>query len=182
MHFTRTEIPDLILVQPDRFEDARGYFFEAYRQDLFVAAGIPAVFVQDNQSGSAQGVLRGLHYQMEHPQGKLVRVISGEIYDVAVDIRRSASTFGRSIGLRLSSRDKNELWIPEGFAHGFYVLSETAEIHYKATDYYAPQCERTILWNDPSLGIRWPLIDGQAPTVSAKDAAGKLLSEAETYA
>ncbi|HEX8990593.1 MAG TPA: dTDP-4-dehydrorhamnose 3,5-epimerase [Anaerolineales bacterium] len=182
IHFTRTEIPDLILVQPDRFEDPRGYFLEAYRKDLFAAAGISATFVQDNQSGSAQGVLRGLHYQIEHAQGKLVRVISGEIYDVAVDIRRSAPTFGHWIGLRLSARDRNELWIPEGFAHGFYVLSETAEIHYKATDYYAPECERTVLWNDPSLGIRWPLHDGRLPIVSAKDAAGKLLREAETYA
>lgn len=171
----------MILVQPDRFEDARGYFLEAYRKDLFAAAGIPATFVQDNQSGSAQGVLRGLHYQIVQPQGKLVRVISGEIYDVAVDLRRSAPTFGHWIGLRLSSRDKNELWIPEGFAHGFYVLSETAELHYKATDYYAPQHERTILWNDPALGIRWPLIEGRTPIVSAKDSVGKLLHEAETY-
>ncbi len=182
IHFTKTNIPDLIHVQPDRFEDTRGYFLETYRQDLFAQAGISAIFVQDNQSGSRQGVLRGLHYQVEHAQGKLVRVIAGEIFDVAVDIRRSSRTFGRWVGVNLSAREKNELWIPGGFAHGFYVLSETAEIHYKATDYYAPQCERTILWNDPAIGIAWPLLDGRAPIISAKDAAGKLLDEAETYA
>lgn len=180
MQFTQAEIPDLIEILPRTFEDARGYFLETYRNDLFAKAGITAAFVQDNQSGSKRGVLRGLHYQIQQPQGKLVRVIAGEIYDVAVDIRRSSPTFGHWYGLVLSAQKKNQLWIPTGFAHGFYVLSETAEIHYKATDYYAPQCERTLLWNDPALDIRWPLLEA-APTISAKDAAGKPLAEAETY-
>ena len=180
MQFIQAEIPDLIEILPQTFEDARGYFLETYRSDLFMKAGIVAAFVQDNQSGSRQGVLRGLHYQVRQPQGKLVRVIAGEIYDVAVDLRRSSSTFGRWYGLVLSAQKKNQLWIPAGFAHGFYVLSEAAEIHYKATDYYAPQCERTLLWNDPALGIRWPLLDA-APVVSAKDAAGRPLAEAEAY-
>ncbi len=182
IHFSKVEIPDILEVRPDRFEDPRGYFLEVYREDLFREAGIPTEFVQDNQSGSRQGVLRGLHYQIKQPQGKLVRVLAGEIFDVAVDLRRSSPAFGRWFGLCLSAHEKNQLWIPAGFAHGFYVLSEVAEIHYKATDYYAPQWERTILWNDPGLGIRWPLIDGPAPLVSTKDAAGKRLSEAETYA
>jgi dTDP-4-dehydrorhamnose 3,5-epimerase len=181
IHFCRTEIPDIIEIQPDKFEDTRGYFLETYREDLFREAGIPTMFVQDNQSGSKQGVLRGLHYQIQQPQGKLVRVLAGEIYDVAVDLRRSSSLFGRWFGTVLSAQKKNQLWIPGGFAHGFYVLSETAEIHYKATDYYAPQWERTLLWNDPALGIRWPLIEGQSPVISVKDAAGSPLSEAETY-
>jgi dTDP-4-dehydrorhamnose 3,5-epimerase len=180
MQFIQAEIPDLIEILPQTFEDARGYFLETYRRDLFTQAGITTAFVQDNQSGSRQGVLRGLHYQVQQPQGKLVRVIAGEIYDVAVDLRRSSSTFGHWYGLVLSARKKNQLWVPAGFAHGFYVLSVTAEIHYKATDYYAPQCERTLRWNDPALGIRWPLLDG-APIVSAKDAAGTALAEAETY-
>ena len=181
IHFRKAEIPDLIEIQPDKFEDARGYFLETYREDLFRNAGIPTGFVQDNQSSSKRGVLRGLHYQIRQPQGKLVRVIAGEIYDVAVDIRHSSPTFGRWFGLNLSGQQKNQLWIPPGFAHGFYVLSETAEIHYKATDYYAPQWERTLLWNDPALAICWPLIEGQSPVLSPKDTAGKPLSEAETY-
>ena len=181
IHFCRVEIPDIIEIQPDKFEDTRGYFLETYREDLFREAGIPTAFVQDNQSGSKQGVLRGLHYQIRQPQGKLVRVLVGEIYDVAVDIRRSSPLFGRWFGTVISAQKKNQLWIPPGFAHGFYVLSETAEIHYKATDYYAPQWERTLVWNDPAIGIRWPLLEGKTPVISAKDAAGSLLSEAETY-
>lgn len=181
MRLVPAEIHDIMLIVPEVFEDTRGYFMETYRQDLFSGAGIPEAFVQDNQSGSMQGVLRGLHYQIQHPQGKLVRVIAGEIYDVAVDLRRSAPTFGRWAGFELSARAKNQVWIPPGFAHGFYVLSERAEIYYKATDYYAPRCERTLLWNDPHIGITWPLLEGQAPVLSAKDAAGKPLSEAETY-
>ncbi len=182
IQFIKADIPDLIEIRPDQFEDPRGYFLETYRADLFTEAGIPTTFVQDNQSGSAHGVLRGLHYQIRQAQGKLVRVIAGEIYDVAVDLRRSSPTFGQWFGLNLSARKKNQLWIPAGFAHGFYVLSASAEIHYKATDYYAPQCERTVLWSDPALGIEWPLVDGKAPIISAKDAAGKSLREAETYA
>ncbi|HVN14833.1 MAG TPA: dTDP-4-dehydrorhamnose 3,5-epimerase, partial [Anaerolineales bacterium] len=149
--------------------------------ERFSAAGIQAEFVQDNHSASKQGVLRGLHYQIQQAQGKLLRVVSGEIYDVAVDLRRSSSTFGRSVGVILSAQNKNQLWIPSGFAHGFYVLSEQAEILYKTTDYYAPQWERTLLWNDPALKINWPLVNGQPPILSAKDAIGKPLSEAETY-
>ncbi len=181
MQFVRTEIPDVIEILPRVFEDARGFFLETYREDLFAQAGIPTRFVQDNHSASGQGVLRGLHYQISQAQGKLVRVTVGEIYDVAVDLRHSSATFGRWVSLILSAQKKNQFWIPAGFAHGFYVLSERAEVQYKATDYYAPQCERSLLWNDPALGIPWPLLKGQAPTLSAKDAAGKLLTEAETY-
>lgn len=181
MQFIKAEIPDLIQIKPDTFRDERGYFLETYRTDLFARAGISATFVQDNQSGSVQGVLRGLHYQIRQPQGKLVHVIAGEIYDVAVDLRRSSATFGRSAGIKLSAQSQNQLWIPPGFAHGFYVLTERAEIHYKATDYYAPQCERTLLWNDPALGIEWPLLKGRIPILSPKDAAGKPLAEAESY-
>lgn len=181
IHFRKAEIPDLVEVRADRFEDARGYFLETYREGQFKKAGIPTRFVQDNQSGSRQGVLRGLHYQIRQPQGKLVRVIAGEIFDVAVDLRRSSPTFGRWLGLNLSAQLGNQLWIPPGFAHGFYVLSAMAEIHYKATDYYAPEWERTLLWNDPALGICWPLIGSDSPVLSAKDAAGKPLPDAETY-
>ena len=182
MLFVPTEIPDVIEIIPKVFEDPRGFFMETYRRDLFLQQGIPAEFVQDNHSASARGVLRGLHYQIEHSQGKLVRVIAGEVYDVAVDLRRSSPTLGRWVARTLSAEKKNQVWIPGGFAHGFYVLSERAEMTYRATDYYAPQCERTVLWSDPAIGIQWPIPAGQAPTLSPKDAAGKLLSEAETYA
>lgn len=181
MLFIPTEIPDVIEIIPKVFEDARGFFMETYRLDLFSQQGIPAEFVQDNHSASARGVLRGLHYQIEHSQGKLVRVIAGEVYDVAVDLRRSSPTFARWVGLHLSAEKKNQVWIPGGFAHGFYVLSERAEMNYRTTDYYAPQCERTMLWSDPAIGIRWPIPAGESPSLSPKDAAGKLLSEAETY-
>jgi dTDP-4-dehydrorhamnose 3,5-epimerase len=155
---------------------------ETYRQDLFAQQGIPINFVQDNHSASEQGVLRGLHYQVRRPQGKLVRVTLGEVYDVAVDLRHSSSAFGRWVGTLISAEKKNQVWIPPGFAHGFYVLSPRAEVQYKATDYYAPDCERTLLWNDPALGVLWPLIEGQSPFISPKDSAGKPLREAETYA
>ncbi len=181
MLFMPTEMPDVIEIIPKVFEDARGFFMETYRRDLFLQQGIPADFVQDNHSASARGVLRGLHYQIEHSQGKLVRVIVGEVFDVAVDLRRSSPAFGRWVGLRLSADKKNQVWIPGGFAHGFYALSERAEMDYRTTDYYAPQCERTVLWNDPAIGIRWPIPDGQSPILSPKDAAGKLLSDADTY-
>ena len=182
MQFVRTEIPDVIEIIPRVFEDARGFFMETYRRDLFVQQGIPADFVQDNHSASEQHVLRGLHYQIRQPQGKLVRVTAGEVYDVAVDLRRSSPTFGRWVGVVVSAQKKNEIWIPPGFAHGFYVLSPRAEVQYKATDYYAPDCERTLLWNDTAIGIDWPVPSGQAPLLSAKDSSGKPLSEAETYA
>lgn len=171
MNVTPTAIPDVLLIEPKVFGDSRGFFYESFHLRAFEAAiGGPARFVQDNHSHSCRGVLRGLHYQVEQPQGKLVRAVSGAIYDVAVDIRPSSPTFGRWVGVELSADNKRQLWIPPGLAHGFLVVSETAEVLYKATDYYAPAHERTILWNDPTLGIPWPL-KGQ-PQVSGKDAAG----------
>jgi dTDP-4-dehydrorhamnose 3,5-epimerase len=181
MEFIPTQIPDVILIQPKVFPDARGFFLESYREDLFTLSGIDTTFVQDNHSASTKGVLRGLHYQIRQPQGKLVRVVVGEVFDVAVDLRRNSPTFGRWIGETLSAEKKNQLWVPPGFAHGFYVTSEKAEILYKATDYYAPQWERSLLWNDPALGIDWPATEGESPILSEKDMKGALLSEAETY-
>lgn len=179
MKFTPTALADVLLIEPRVFGDARGYFFESYNRRSMAAAGIDVEFVQDNHSRSARGVLRGLHYQIEHAQGKLVRVVSGEVYDVAVDMRRSSPTFGRSMGMTLSAHDKQMLWIPPGFAHGFLVLSETAEFLYKTTDFWYPECERSLLWNDSALGIAWPL--QQAPTLAAKDAAGTPFAIADTY-
>jgi dTDP-4-dehydrorhamnose 3,5-epimerase len=179
MKLTPTALADVLLIEPRVFADARGFFFESYNRRAFAEAGIDVEFVQDNHSRSARGVLRGLHYQIEHAQGKLVRVISGEVYDVAVDMRRSSPTFGRSIGMTLTARDKQMLWIPQGFAHGFLVLSETAEFLYKTTDYWYAEFERSLLWNDSTLGIAWPL--QQAPTLAAKDAAGTPFSLADTY-
>jgi dTDP-4-dehydrorhamnose 3,5-epimerase len=179
MKFTPTALADVLLIEPRVFGDARGYFFESYNRRAFAQAGIDVAFVQDNHSRSTRGVLRGLHYQIEHAQGKLVRVVSGEVYDVAVDMRRSSPTFGRSIGMTLSAHDKQMLWIPPGFAHGFLVLSETAEFLYKTTDFWYPEFERTLLWNDSALGIAWPL--QQAPTLAAKDAAGTPFAIADTY-
>lgn len=181
MKFIPTRLSDVILVQPGVFEDERGFFFETYRQDRFSQSGIDDNFVQDNHSGSRKGVLRGLHYQIRQVQGKLVRVISGEIFDVAVDIRRSSPTFGQWVGVNLSSENKLQLWVPAGFAHGFYVLSGWAEVIYKTTNYYAPQWERTILWNDPQIGVEWPLLGGLQPYVSVKDAGGKSLTNAELF-
>ncbi len=181
MEFIPTKIPDVILIRPKIFGDERGFFFESYQKRLFFDANITMDFVQDNQSGSKQGILRGLHYQIRQPQGKLVRVVVGEIFDVAVDVRRSSLTFGQWVGAILSSENKHQIWIPLGFAHGFYVLSEWAEVYYKATDYYAPQWERTLLWNDPTLGIEWPIYKGQSPSLSSKDADGKILSEIEVF-
>jgi dTDP-4-dehydrorhamnose 3,5-epimerase len=181
MEFIPTDIPDVILFRPNLFGDERGFFLETYRYDRFSKAGINESFVQDNHSGSQQGVLRGLHYQIRQTQGKLVRVISGEIYDVAVDIRRSSRTYGQWVGMHISAENKLQLWVPPGFAHGFYVVSEWAEVIYKATEYYAPAWERTLLWNDPALAIDWPLIDGQTPSLSSKDVQGKILSEAELF-
>jgi dTDP-4-dehydrorhamnose 3,5-epimerase len=179
MKVTPTALADVLLIEPRVFGDARGFFFESYNRRAFAGAGIDVEFVQDNHSRSACGVLRGLHYQIEHAQGKLVRVISGEVYDVAVDMRRSSPTFGRSIGMTLTAHDKQMLWIPPGFAHGFLVLSETAEFLYKTTDYWYPEFERSLLWNDSMLGIAWPL--QQAPTLAAKDAAGTPFSLADAY-
>ena len=171
MNVVRTEIADVLILEPKVFADDRGFFFESFNQRVFeAAAGGPVTFVQDNHSRSKKSVLRGLHYQVEQPQGKLVRAVSGAIWDVAVDIRPSSPTFGRWVGVELSADNKRQLWIPPGLAHGFLVVSETAEVLYKATDYYAPAHERTILWNDPTLAIAWPLAD--QPQVSGKDAAG----------
>lgn len=181
MDFIPTQIPDVVLIKPRLFEDSRGFFLETYRGDKFIEAGIRETFVQENHSGSRRGVLRGLHYQIKHAQGKLVRVVSGEVYDIAVDIRRSSPTFGRWVGIVLSAENKHQLWIPPGFAHGFYVLTEMAEVIYKVTDYYAPEWDRTILWNDPQIGIEWPLLDGTPPSLSNKDMSGKTLAEAELF-
>lgn len=181
MQFIPTSLPEVILVVPKVYEDERGFFLESYQKERFAAAGISFDFVQDNHSASVQGVLRGLHYQIRQPQGKLVRAVVGEIYDVAVDIRRSSPTFGKWVGAVLSSENRNQLWVPPGFAHGFYVMSGRAEILYKATDYYAPQWERSLLWNDPALGIDWPVTGENFPILSGKDAQGVLLKDAEIY-
>ena len=181
MQFTPTVIPDVFLIEPKVFGDERGFFMETYQAQRFAEAGITAVFVQDNHSGSAQGTLRGLHYQIRQPQAKLVRVVAGEVFDVAVDLRRSSPSFGRWVGTYLSAENKRQLWIPIGFAHGFYVLSEWAEVVYKASDFYLPQWERTLLWNDPTIGIDWPLINGAVPNLSPKDAQGMMLSEADLF-
>jgi dTDP-4-dehydrorhamnose 3,5-epimerase len=175
-----TSLPDVFLLEPRVFGDARGFFMESYNRRTFASLGIDAEFVQDNHSRSAKGVLRGLHYQVKRPQGKLVRVTSGEVYDVAVDLRRHSPSFGRWTGIRLSAEDKRLLWIPPGFAHGFYVLSEAADVLYKATEYYAPEHERSLLWNDPVLNIAWPLAG--APLLSNKDRQGVPLGQAEVYA
>jgi len=180
MHFTHTKIPDVIMIEPKVFADDRGFFLESYQKQRFSEAGIDTDFVQDNHSKSQQNVLRGLHYQIRQPQGKLVRVIAGEIFDVAVDIRRDSPTFGQWVGDFLSAENKKMLWIPSGFAHGFLVISPAAEVLYKATDYYAPQWERTIAWNDPTINIKWPLT-GIMPVLSAKDKTGIPLAEAEVY-
>jgi dTDP-4-dehydrorhamnose 3,5-epimerase len=174
-----TAIPDVLLIEPRVFGDARGFFFESYNQRTFAEIGIPDTFVQDNHSKSSKGVLRGLHYQMVHPQGKLVRAGSGEIFDVAVDMRKSSPTFGRAVGKILSAENHRMLWIPPKFAHGFVVLSESAELLYKATDFYAPAAERSLLWNDPALGIDWP-IDSD-PTLSEKDRVGTLFSDSDVF-
>jgi len=175
-----TSIPDVLLIEPQVFPDERGFFLESYQKEKFKQVGIEADFVQDNHSKSCQGTLRGLHYQIHQPQGKLVRVIAGEVFDVAVDIRRSSPTFGRWVGDYLSTENKRMLWVPVGFAHGFYVTSPEAEVLYKASDYYAPQSERSLIWNDPLIGIQWPL-QGEMPILSPKDAMGKLLLEAEVF-
>ena len=181
MKITITKLPGVILVEPKVFDDSRGFFFESYHKRLFVEQEILSEFVQDNHSRSKQGALRGLHYQIQQPQGKLVRVILGEIYDIAVDIRKSSPTFGQWMGLYLSAENKKQLYIPPGFAHGFYVVSEWAEVLYKATDYYAPQWERTLLWNDAQINISWPLLDGKLPLLSPKDAVGTPFDQAEIY-
>jgi dTDP-4-dehydrorhamnose 3,5-epimerase len=174
-----TRLPEVLLIEPKVFGDSRGFFFESWNAREFERAGVSARFVQDNHSRSAKGVLRGLHFQVRQPQGKLIRVIAGEIFDVAVDIRRGSPTFGKWEGARLSAESKAMLWVPIGFAHGFCVLSDFAEVLYKATEFYAPEHERCILWNDPEIGIEWPL--SGAPLLSAKDAAGLPLRDAQVF-
>lgn len=180
MQAIKTSIPDVIIFEPKVFGDDRGFFYESYNQKVFAeATGLSLNFVQDNHSKSAKNVLRGLHYQIQQPQGKLVRVTSGEVFDVAVDIRKSSPTFGKYVGVHLSAENKRQLWVPSGFAHGFVVLTETVEFLYKTTDFYAPQFERCIRWNDPDIAIAWP-IEG-APLLSAKDQQGASLKEAELF-
>jgi dTDP-4-dehydrorhamnose 3,5-epimerase len=181
MQFKTINLPGVMLVEPKVFEDERGFFFESYHKLLFDEQEISLDFVQDNHSRSRQGALRGLHYQIRQPQGKLVRVILGEIYDVAVDLRKSSPTFGQWTGHTLSAENKKQLYVPPGFAHGFYVVSEWSEVLYKATDYYAPQWERTLLWNDEQINISWPIQDGKEPLLSPKDALGLPLHQAEVY-
>lgn len=180
MRFIPTTISDVIIIEPKVFADERGFFLESYQKNRFREAGIEAEFVQDNHSKSHYETLRGLHYQIQQPQGKLIRVIAGEIFDVVVDIRRYSPTFGKWVGERLSADNKKMLWVPAGFAHGFYVTSPEAEVIYKATEYYAPQWECTIAWNDPTIHVEWPT-KGNAPILSPKDKMGKLLREAEVF-
>jgi dTDP-4-dehydrorhamnose 3,5-epimerase len=181
MQFFPTEMPEVVLISPKIFQDERGEFLETYRAEEFAAAGIPPEFVQDNHAGSKGGVLRGLHYQIQQAQGKLIQVIAGEIFDVAVDLRTTSSTFGKYVGLSLTGQDKHILWIPAGFAHGYYVISDWAVVSYKVTDYYAPEWERTILWSDPELNINWPLSSPDHPILSPNDKKGSLLKDAEVY-
>ena len=184
MHLVATQIPDVVILEPNVFGDDRGFFFESFNERRFaqlLGAGSENLrFVQDNHSKSVRQVLRGLHYQIQQPQGKLVRVIAGEVFDVAVDIRKNSATFGRWVGATLSADNKRQMWVPPGFAHGFVVTSESAEFLYKTTDYWAPEYERCIRWNDPAIGIDWPI--DTPPLLSAKDANGKLLADAEVFA
>jgi dTDP-4-dehydrorhamnose 3,5-epimerase len=182
MEFEPLAIPDVVLIKPKVHGDARGFFLETWRADLFEGAGISSRFVQDNQSRSTQWTLRGLHYQLRQPQGKLVRVSQGQVFDVAVDMRRSSSTFGRWVGALLSDTNGHMMWVPPGFAHGFLVLSESADFVYKCTDYYAPQFERTVLWRDQAIAIDWPIPPGVQPKLSEKDTAGVPIEAAEAFA
>ena len=180
MKVTPTAIPDVLVIEPRVFGDARGFFYESFNQKAFnQATGLSLNFVQDNHSRSAKGVLRGLHYQIQQPQGKLVRVVRGAVFDVAVDIRKGSATFGKWVGIELSEDNRKQLWIPAGFAHGFLVTSDSAEFLYKTTDYYAPEHERCIAWNDPAIDIDWPV--NSQPSLSAKDQKGLVLREAETF-
>lgn len=181
MRFLPTAIPEVIVVEPQVFGDERGFFMEIYHRARFTAAGIDVEFVQDNHSRSVRGTLRGLHYQIRQAQGKLVRVVQGAVFDVAVDMRRSSPTFGRWVGEILSAENKRQMWVPPGFAHGFYVLSDSADFVYKCTELYAPEHERCVRWDDADLAIDWPLSDAAMPLVSAKDAAGVLFRTAECY-
>jgi dTDP-4-dehydrorhamnose 3,5-epimerase len=179
MLVTATSIPDVLIIEPKVYSDERGAFFESFNEGAMARIGLSLRFVQDNQSHSVKHVLRGLHYQIQQPQGKLVRVVSGDIFDVAVDLRKKSPTFGKWVGVRLSARNRRMVWIPPGFGHGFLVLSKIADFLYKTTDFYSPQSERTIAWNDPDLGIDWPLT--AAPVLSGKDAAGVPFRDAEVF-
>jgi len=180
MRVTPTAIPDVLIIEPKVYGDARGFFYESFNQKAFQkATGLDVQFVQDNHSRSAKGVLRGLHYQIQQPQGKLVRVVKGAVFDVAVDLRKSSKTFGKWVGVELSEENAKQLWIPEGFAHGFLVLSETADFLYKTTDYYAPEHERSVIWNDSDIAIEWP--PGYEPLLSEKDKNAKHFKDAEVF-
>jgi dTDP-4-dehydrorhamnose 3,5-epimerase len=181
MKVVNTSIPDVKIIEAQVFGDERGFFMETFRASIMdeLTGGKP--FVQDNHSKSAQGILRGLHYQMQQTQGKLVRVVQGAVFDVAVDMRKDSATFGQWVGEVLSAENKKQLWVPEGFAHGFYVMTESAEFVYKCTDYYAPEFDRSLKWNDPEVGIEWPLVDGKQPLLSEKDENGKSFMEADTF-
>jgi dTDP-4-dehydrorhamnose 3,5-epimerase len=181
MEFLPTRLPDVLLIRPKAFEDPRGFFMDTWHRKLFEQEGIGVNFVQDSHSGSAAGTVRGLHYQIKQAQGKLIRVIRGEAFDVAVDIRKSSPDFGRWTSEVLSAENRKIIWIPPGFAHGFLVLSKTAEFEYKCTDYYAPEHERTLLWDDPDIGIEWPLPGGEKPILSARDELGLPLKDADVY-
>ena len=181
MKVTTTDIPEVLVLEPAVHRDERGFFLESWREDWLASRGVAARFVQDNHSYSTRGTLRGLHYQLAFPQGKLVQVISGEVYDVAVDIRRSSPTFGRWVAETLSSNHHRQLWIPPGFAHGFYVLSDSADVMYKCTEYYAPAHDRSLQWDDPDIDIPWPLLSGRCPLLSQKDATAPSLRDATTY-
>lgn len=181
MKIVDTAIPEVKIIEPTVFGDERGFFMETFRQSLFdeLTGGKP--FVQDNHSRSVQGILRGLHYQIKQPQGKLVRVVSGEVYDVAVDMRKNSPTFGQHVGVILSAENKRQFWVPEGFAHGFYVMSDSADFVYKCTNYYAPEYDRSLRWNDPDVAIAWPLVNGAEPALSAKDQQGAWFKDADTF-
>ncbi|MBZ2191381.1 dTDP-4-dehydrorhamnose 3,5-epimerase [Pseudoalteromonas arctica] len=181
MNIIDTAIPDVKILEPKVFGDERGFFLETFREDWFREHVADVTFVQDNHSKSGQGILRGLHYQTQQTQGKLVRVIAGEVYDVAVDVRKDSPTFGKHVGVLLNGDNKRQLWVPEGFAHGFYVTTESAEFVYKCTNYYAPEFEQSVLWNDPSLSIQWPLVNSMQPLLSPKDEAGVMLADAPTF-
>ena len=180
MKITNTKIPEVLLFEPDVHKDSRGYFMETFRKSSFDGYDLQLEFVQDNQSMSRKGTLRGLHYQLKYPQGKLARVLSGEIFDVAVDLRKSSSSFGQWVGQILSAENRKQLWIPPGFAHGFLVLSESAELSYKCTDYYHPEDDHSVLWSDPDIGISWPVLENEI-LVSKKDRSGKLLIDAPVF-
>jgi dTDP-4-dehydrorhamnose 3,5-epimerase len=181
MEFSPTSLPGVILIRPKIHADERGFVLESYRGDRFEQAGVRGPFVQENHSHSRRGVLRGLHYQLRSKQGKLVRAARGDVFDVAIDLRRSSPSFGRWVGVHLTEENRHQLWIPPGFGHGMYVLSETADVLYKMTDYYAPEWERTLLWNDPAIGIEWPLIEGLPPILSEKDRRGVPLGSADVF-